>query len=97
MVRDVYTALQDKTIAATPTNTNTSNTSSSSSASAGNGTKLLTKALPLLLREHEYWTTGPKAVMVQGPDGSMHNLSRCDTGLVWHTGVREASCSCSWY
>jgi hypothetical protein len=75
MVRDVYQALHDKALTDTPAGTNASN--SSSSSAAGNGTELLTKALPLLLREHQCWTTGPKAVQVQGPDGSMHNFSRC--------------------
>jgi hypothetical protein len=43
---------------------------------------LLQEALPLLLREHAYWTRPPKALLVQAPDGSRHSLSRC--------GLREA-------
>jgi hypothetical protein len=32
--------------------------------------------LPLLLREHEYWTSAPKQVTVQAANGTIYNLSR---------------------
>lgn len=38
--------------------------------------QLLRDALPLLIREHEYWTTGNKAIRVRAADGSIHALSR---------------------
>ncbi|KAF6257659.1 trehalase-domain-containing protein [Scenedesmus sp. NREL 46B-D3] len=37
---------------------------------------LLSRALPLLLREHDYWTSAPKAVRVATADGTVHNMSR---------------------
>ena len=37
---------------------------------------LLEEALPRLAREAEYWTTGAKAVLVEGRDGRAHALSR---------------------
>jgi hypothetical protein len=38
---------------------------------------LLPRALPPLLREHTYWTSGPKQVQVRGEDGTVYNMSRC--------------------
>jgi hypothetical protein len=38
--------------------------------------QLPSRALPLLLREHEYWTSAPKQVQVQAADGTVYNLSR---------------------
>lgn len=38
--------------------------------------QLLADALPLLVREAEYWTTGPKAVAVRGRDRRVYALSR---------------------
>lgn len=37
---------------------------------------LLRVALPLLVREHHYWTSGSKLVVLQGADGQRHTLSR---------------------
>ncbi|PSC74959.1 putative trehalase [Micractinium conductrix] len=37
---------------------------------------LLARALAALQREHAYWTSSPKAVELQGPDGRTHRLSR---------------------
>jgi len=37
---------------------------------------LLRAALPLLVREHAYWTSGSKAVGVVAADGTVHSLSR---------------------
>lgn len=69
MVRDIYQAQLSAA-------TGGANATSGSSSSIGNGTELLTKALPLLVKEHEYWTTGNKAVVVEAADGSTHNFSR---------------------
>ncbi|WIA44588.1 hypothetical protein OEZ86_007311 [Tetradesmus obliquus] len=38
---------------------------------------LLSRALPLLLREHAYWTSAPKQVTVAAASGTTYNLSRC--------------------
>eukprot|EP00877_Chromochloris_zofingiensis_P005742 jgi/Chrzof1/15169/Cz09g30050.t1 len=43
---------------------------------AGNDTELMAAALPLLIREHHYWTTGDKLVMVQAANGTVYNMSR---------------------
>lgn len=43
---------------------------------ATNDTELLRRALPLLLVEHSYWTSPPKAVQVQAPNGTVYNMSR---------------------
>jgi alpha,alpha-trehalase len=43
---------------------------------ATNNTSLLTTALPLLIREHEFWTTGPKAVQLTSSTGQTYRLSR---------------------
>lgn len=82
MVRDLYEALTASADSAANANSNTpitpgGNTSSSSSNTALSGRQLLQRALPLLLREHSYWSTVPKAVTVQAADGSTHNFSRC--------------------
>lgn len=53
-----------------------SGNSTGGTGKSSNGAQLLSQALPLLLREHEYWTTGDKAVTVTAADGSRHNLSR---------------------
>jgi len=91
MVRAVYEAeatqllaSNETTASANPTanTTTTTSTNSSSSSSSNNATDLLCRALPLLLREHEYWTTGPKAVVVRAADGSNHSLSRWVWGFV---------------
>lgn len=37
---------------------------------------LLRRALAALQREHAHWTTGPKLVVLRGPDGRLHRLSR---------------------
>jgi neutral trehalase len=37
---------------------------------------LLRRALPLLVREQQHWSSGAKAVVLQAPDGSVHRLSR---------------------
>uniref|UniRef100_A0A383VBB9 Trehalase n=1 Tax=Tetradesmus obliquus TaxID=3088 RepID=A0A383VBB9_TETOB len=37
---------------------------------------LLSRALPLLLREHAYWTTAPKQVTISAANGTTYNLSR---------------------
>lgn len=37
---------------------------------------LLQRALAALQREHSYWTSGPKLVVLRGPDGRQHRLSR---------------------
>ena len=42
-----------------------------------NSSALIQRALPLLMSEHQYWTTAPKAVRLQGKDGTVHQLSRC--------------------
>jgi hypothetical protein len=72
MVRDVYQAQQAAAVTAA-----TEGANANSSSRSGNGTELLAKALPLLLQEHEYWTTGDKAVVVTAADGSTHTFSRC--------------------
>jgi hypothetical protein len=38
--------------------------------------QLLSRALPLLLREHAYWTSPPKQVQILGDNGTVYNLSR---------------------
>jgi neutral trehalase len=56
-------------------------------AASGDGA-LLHEALPLLVREHAYWTTGPKAVRVRAADGRVHSLSRCvSSPCVWRPGA----------
>jgi hypothetical protein len=40
--------------------------------------QLLSRALPLLLREHAYWNSPPKQVQVAAADGTVHNMSRSD-------------------
>jgi hypothetical protein len=79
MVREVYEAQQQiaDNSADNSTGNSTDNSANSTGGSSSNGTQLLSQALPLLLREHEYWTTGDKAVTVLAADGSRHNLSRC--------------------
>lgn len=88
MVRAVYEAEATQLLASNdttaPANPIANPTSSSNSSS--NATELLRRALPLLLREHEYWTTGPKAVVVRATDGSNHSLSR------WVLGVCLCGC-----
>ncbi|KAL4447493.1 hypothetical protein ABPG75_004712 [Micractinium tetrahymenae] len=37
---------------------------------------LLQRALAALVREHAYWTAAPKQVLLRGPDGRCHALSR---------------------
>jgi hypothetical protein len=34
------------------------------------------RQLPLLLREHTYWTSAPKQVQVASDNGTIYNLSR---------------------
>lgn len=75
MVREVYEAQQQTADSSTDNSTDNS-VNSTGANSSSNGTQLLSRALPPLLREHEYWTTGDKAVTVVAADGSRHNLSR---------------------
>eukprot|EP00878_Enallax_costatus_P016595 GHUV01017413.1.p1 GENE.GHUV01017413.1~~GHUV01017413.1.p1 ORF type:complete len:351 (+),score=99.53 GHUV01017413.1:657-1709(+) len=44
--------------------------------SGTNSSALIRRALPLLVSEHQYWTSPPKAVRLQGKDGTVHELSR---------------------
>lgn len=43
---------------------------------ATNDTQLLEKALPILIQEHKYWTSGPKQVTIVDGKGRKHSLSR---------------------
>ncbi|KAH7388450.1 hypothetical protein KP509_16G076300 [Ceratopteris richardii] len=43
---------------------------------ATNDTELLQKALPILVEEHSYWTSGPKQVTILDGSGHEHTLSR---------------------
>jgi hypothetical protein len=72
-------------------NSSSGNTTTSGGSSGSNGTKLLRKALPLLIQEHTYWTSPPKQVVVQAADGSMHNFSRWVEGTVQYSTVQYST------
>lgn len=50
--------------------------------------ELLQRALPLLVREQQHWSCGAKSVVLQGPGGSVHRLSRW---AAWQ-GVLSTGC-----
>lgn len=87
MVRDVYSAQMSAAITAATEGRNSSKAGGNSGSSSTNATEFLAKALPLLVKEHVYWTTGNKAVVVTALDGSTHNMSRCEAELA--RGSRE--------
>ncbi|KAL4856740.1 putative trehalase [Chlorella vulgaris] len=45
-------------------------------AATPDDSQLLLRALPALLREHSYWSTAPKGVVLRASDGQTHQLSR---------------------